>query len=84
MAIQTNGNERMEKLDAALRGAQGHQVMAPAPVEQAIDDLAGRMIDTVAMLREIARYTSDYADNLQKGLDTYHNGIQRKLGKIGR
>ena len=79
--MASNGNNPQERLESALRGAMP---MAPQPIEQPIDDLAGRMVDVVAQLREIARYTSDYADNLQKGLVTYERGIQQKLGKIGK
>lgn len=87
--MATNGNDpRLDQLEQHLRGAN------PAALQPAVRDadgggvaaetydLAAHMSDVVAQLREIARYTSDYADNLQKGLVIYEHSIQQKLGKI--
>jgi hypothetical protein len=82
--MATNGdNQRLATLAENLRGAQ---VTAGdvRGILKSDSDLGTRMDDVIAQLREIASYTSEYADNLQEGLVQYERSVQQMLGKVGK
>jgi hypothetical protein len=88
MATATNGNEpNTQKLAAALRemqppiGVEGRQPEAPP---QEVYDLSTRMLEAAAACRDIAHYSNDFADHLEKASANYVAGMQRLLGRIAR
>jgi hypothetical protein len=82
--MATNGNEASkeavtQKLAAALQAMQPE-----APPAQDTYDLSTRMLEAAAACRDIAHYTTDFADHLEKAATNYVAGMQRLLGRIGR
>jgi hypothetical protein len=84
MAMATNGNEpntTTQKLAAALRDMQ--QVQPETPPQE-VYDLSTRMLEAAAACRDIAHYSNDFADHLEKAAGNYVAGMQRLLGRIAR
>jgi hypothetical protein len=81
--MATNGNNpQIEQLENTLRGMQA--VQPEAPPAQEPYDLSTRMLEAAAACRDIAHYSNDFADHLEKAATNYVAGMQRLLGRIGR
>jgi hypothetical protein len=80
--MASNGNEPVsntnQKLAAALREMQ------PETPPQEVYDLSTRMLEAAAACRDIAHYSNDFADHLEKASTNYVAGMQRLLGRIAK
>jgi hypothetical protein len=76
------GDPRLQALAAKMRDGGPIADQPPPAADAAFDDLVTQIRDTAAACRNIARYSNEFAEHLERATKSYVASMHKLMGKI--